>query len=239
MRLQKYLAQCGVASRRKAEEYIAAGRVEVNGLVVDTPGFTVDPDRDEVVVDGARVSVEKKVYYLLNKPRGYVSSTADRHAERLVTELVPAGERLHTVGRLDRDTQGLIILTNDGSLTQKLTHPGKQVAKTYEALVSGFPSRKDMEALAGGVEIELDDGTTYLTAPAQVMLIKRFSGQSLLTIAITEGKKRQVRKMCAAVGHPVIALNRTAIGSLTAGELAPGDFRELTPAEVEHLGRTK
>ena len=161
MRLQKYMAQCGVASRRKSEEMIAAGRVCVNGEAVLTPGLQVDPEADTVTVDGKTIAEDKKIYVLLNKPKGVVSTSADRHADQTVMDLLPIKERLFTVGRLDKDTEGLLILTNDGDLTFRLTHPSHEFNKIYEGLVKGIPSAGELKLFAEGVQIEDDDHTLH------------------------------------------------------------------------------
>ena len=234
MRLQKYMASCGVASRRKSEEMIAAGLVSVNGIVITTPGYDVDEFQDEVVVNGVKLARQAHVYYLLNKPCGVVSTVSDVHAEKTVLDLVPAGMRVHPVGRLDKDTEGLILLTNDGDLTFNLTHPGKVFDKTYRATVKGHVTGEDLHRLRSGVIID-NNGEPYQTAPARVKLLEQKKGSAKLELIIHEGKNRQVRKMCDAVGHPVIRLKRTALGSITAPELAPGEWRELTKEELTAL----
>ncbi len=238
MRLQKYMAQCGVASRRKSEGMIADGRVTVNGSVVDTPGVQVAPG-DVVLVDGAPIAPETKVYLLLNKPRGVVTTSADAHAERKILDLVAANERLYAIGRLDKDTEGLLILTNDGDLTFRLTHPSYHLGKVYEAVVKGQMTARALAALREGVTISLDDaGTkTYRTRPAEVTVMQRKRGSTRLAITLREGKKRQIRKMCAAVGHPVVALRRTAIGDIADDTLKSGEWRPLRPDEVAKLRR--
>ena len=234
MRLQKYMAQCGVASRRKSEEIIAAGRVTVDGQVVTTPGFDIDPNKNEVRVDGRALAEDKKIYIVLNKPRGVVCTSKDRHAERTVMDLLPHRERLFTVGRLDKDTEGLLILTNDGALTFRLTHPSHEFEKTYLCLVKGHPDEAALAALASGVAID-NEGELYRTAPATVRLIKSTRGGAKILMTIHEGKKRQVRKMCAAVGHPVVALKRISVGNLTLEGLGTGKWRNLSPEEIAYL----
>lgn len=234
MRLQKYLAACGVASRRKSEIMIAEGRVKVNGVVVNTPGFQVDPSKDCVMVDNRLIEREEKVYLMLNKPKDYVCTASDRHAKHTVFELLPQNERLFTVGRLDKDTEGILLLTNDGDLAYHLTHPSHEFNKTYLGLVKGVPSEKSLEQLANGVEIE-EDGHIYRTAPAQVELVKNFRSTARIRLIIHEGRKRQVRKMCQAIGHNIIELKREAIGELTATGLKTGEWRYLTDDEVDYL----
>ena len=225
-RLQKALARAGLGSRRACEELIADERVTINGQVA-LLGDRVDPDADEVAVDGVVVGVRPGlVHYLLNKPAGVVTTADDPQGRPTVVELVPAEPRVHPVGRLDLDTEGLLILTNEGELTHRLTHPSFGVDKEYLAEVEGTPSRGALRRLREGVE--LDDG---LTAPARVSLLS----DHLLRITIHEGRNRQVRRMCEAVGHPVVRLVRTRIGPLTDRTLAPGAWRDLTGEEVHEL----
>jgi 23S rRNA pseudouridine2605 synthase len=229
-RLQKLLARAGLGSRRVSEELIAEGRVTVNGDVA-VLGRRVDPARDHVELDGVPVVVrDDLVYYLLNKPTGYVSTTSDPHAEHTVVELVPATPRVFPVGRLDADTEGLLLLTNDGALTQLLTHASFGVVKTYLAEVDGDPAPSAVRRLREGVE--LDDG---ITAPARVKVVQRRGATTALELGIHEGRNRQVRRMCEAVGHPVRRLVRTRIGPLRDARLAPGTWRALTPTEVRRL----
>ncbi|MDO4288881.1 MAG: pseudouridine synthase [Eubacterium sp.] len=234
MRLQKYMAQCGVASRRKSEALIAEGRVTVDGVVVTTPGYDVDPAENAVCVDGRPVAQDQKIYIMLNKPKGVVCTSEDRHADRTVMELLPHRERLFTVGRLDKDTEGLLILTNDGDLTFRLTHPSHEFEKTYLCLVKGHPGEEALRALASGVDID-NEGEVYRTAPARVRLVRTTRGGTKIEMTIHEGKKRQVRKMCAAVGHPVVALKRVSVGRLTLEGLGTGKWRELSPQEIAYL----
>jgi 23S rRNA pseudouridine2605 synthase len=227
-RLQKVLARAGFGSRRVCEELIAEGRVQVNGQVAEL-GRRVDPEHDKVAVDGVQLSVRPgSVHYLLNKPRGVVTTAKDTHGRPTVVDLVPADPRVFPVGRLDADTEGLLLLTNDGDLAHRLTHPSFGVEKEYLAEVEGQPSPGAVRRLREGVE--LDDG---LTAPAQVALVP----PSALRIAIHEGRNRQVRRMCDAVGHPVVRLVRVRIGSLTDRRLKPGEWRPLTLEELRALER--
>ena len=226
IRLQKVLAQRGYGSRRLCEELIESGRVRVNGEVA-VLGRRIDPDHDLVEVDGHHVGVRPDlVYYLLNKPTGVVTTAKDPQGRRTVVELVPDEPRVFPVGRLDYDTEGLLLLTNDGELTNRLTHPRYGVEKEYLAEVSGIVSAGALRQLRDGVE--LDDGRT---APAKVSQPDR----GVLRIAIHEGRNRQVRRMCEAVGHPVTRLVRVRIGPLTDRRLAPGSWRPLTPAELKSL----
>jgi 23S rRNA pseudouridine2605 synthase len=230
MRLAKYLAHAGVASRRAAERMVAEGRVTLNGEAVSDPARDVG-DADELVVDGRPVGAHAaaRVVYVVNKPAGVLSTTRDTHGRRTVVELVPPAGRLYPVGRLDADTTGLILVTDDGDLAHRLTHPSFEVPKTYRARVRNPPVREpELRALREGVE--LDDGRT---SPARV----RSLGPAELELTIHEGRKRQVRRMCEAVGHRVEALERVAFGPLRLGDLPPGGHRRLSAAEVERLRR--
>jgi 23S rRNA pseudouridine2605 synthase len=228
MRLAKFLAHAGVASRRAAERLVADGRVTVGGEVVADPALDVD-ESSAVAVDGRPVRPEPREVYALNKPAGVVSTARDTHGRRTVVELVRSRRRLYPVGRLDADTTGLILLTNDGDLAELLSHPRYGVRKVYRARIRPPRlSRPALRALREGVA--LDDG---VTAPARV----RQPRPGVLEIAIREGRKRQVRRMCEAVGHRVIALERVAFGPLGLRGLAPGESRRLTRAEIERLRR--
>jgi 23S rRNA pseudouridine2605 synthase len=228
LRLAKYLAHAGVASRRAAELIIADGRVKVNGTVVTDPARDVDDDKT-VLVDGRPIHTagHERVVYALNKPKGVVSTASDPQGRPTVVELVPRRERLYPVGRLDADTTGLILLTNDGELAHRLTHPSFEVPRTYRARVRNAPVKEPaLHALRDGVELE--DGRT---APARV----RRLGNDHVELTIHEGRKRQVRRMCEAVGHPVKSLERVAFGPLRLGSLEPGEHRRLSAAELERL----
>jgi 23S rRNA pseudouridine2605 synthase len=228
MRLAKYLAHAGVASRRAADTMIAEGRVTVAGQVVLDPARDVD-EQSSLTVDGRVVSgPEQPVVYALNKPLGVLSTVQDTHGRPTVVSLVPdETRRLYPVGRLDADSSGLILLTNDGALAQRLTHPSFEVPKIYRVVVSGGPvGESALAKLRTGVRLE--DG---MTAPAQVRRVE----QGVLEVTIHEGRNRQVRRMCEAVGHPVLALERIAFGRLKLGELAPGASRPLTEAELTRL----
>ena len=219
------MARAGVASRRVCEELIAAGRVTVNGTTARI-GDRAGP-ADRIEVDDAVVMWEPSlVHYLVNKPRGVLSAAVDDRGRRCVTDLVPAAERVYPVGRLDADSEGLIIVTNDGELTHRLTHPRWGVEKEYLAHVDGIPARGALARLRRGVE--LDDG---MTAPATVSM----PHSAVLRIAISEGRNRQVRRMCEAVGHPVLRLVRTRIGPLVDPDLRPGEHRPLTADEVRQM----
>jgi 23S rRNA pseudouridine2605 synthase len=224
VRLNAYLARAGVASRRGADELIKAGRVLVNG----EPGQlnTFVQSRDRVEVDGKRVTLQKLTYILLNKPAGVVTTASDPHGRRTVVDLVPAEPRIVPVGRLDADTTGALLLTNDGQLSHRLAHPRYGVEKVYEAEVEGQPRDDALQRLRDGVELE--DGRT---APASA----RRLGPTKVELTIHEGRNRQVRRMLEAVGHPVVRLHRSAYAGLTPEGLEPGQWRELEPSEVERL----
>lgn len=225
-RLQKVLARAGLGSRRVCEELIARGRVTVNGEVA-VLGRRVDTGADRLAVDGVPVVVDPTlVHYLLNKPAGVITTAEDPHGRSTVLQAVPAEPRVFPVGRLDLDTEGLLILTNDGDLTHRLTHPSFGVEKEYLAEVEGSPGRLALRRLREGVE--LDDGPT---APAAAALV----APALVRITIHEGRNRQVRRMCEAIGHPVRRLVRTRIGPLAERRLAPGEWRALTAEEVRSL----
>lgn len=236
VRLQKYMAQCGVASRRHSEELIRAGKVMVNGKTVTQMGVLVS-DEDEIRVDGVLIKrEEKKVYIMLNKPSGYVTTVSDPRGRRTVLDLIDGvDERIYPVGRLDYDTTGLLLLTNDGDFAYESTHPGKMVAKTYLAEVKGRPSDDKLDMLRYGVDIG-----GFITSPADVEVIKNKEKSTILKIIIHEGRNRQVKRMCETIGHEVVKLKRTAIGNLSLGKLKTGQWRYLTPREVNlALGRAK
>lgn len=229
-RLQKILARAGVGSRRACEELIAAERVTIDGVVA-LLGDRVDPDAQRVELDGIPVVTSSEVvYYLLNKPAGVVTTARDPQARRTVIDLVPDEPRVFPVGRLDIETEGLLVLTNDGDLAQLLAHPSHGVEKTYVAEVVGEPGREALRRLRQGVELE--DGPT---APARVRVLGRRQGRSALAITIHEGRNRQVRRMCDAVGHPVERLVRTRIGPVHDERLAPGTWRKLHAVEIRSL----
>lgn len=232
MRLQKYMALCGVASRRKAEELILEGVVKVNNKVVQELGLTVDPDKDIIKVNDKRIVAEsRKVYIMLNKPVGFVTTLKDEKDRRIVTDLIEGvKERIYPVGRLDSDTTGLLILTNDGDLAYKLTHPSNEVMKRYIAIVEGVPNKWELEKFRSGLII---DGKP--TAEAFIKIAKRYEDESVLDIAIHEGRNRQVKKMCESINHPVKKLKRIAIGNLELGGLNLGNWRYLEESEVEYL----
>src|SRR5713226_5345317 len=241
-RLARFLAHSGIASRRHAEELIAAGRVQVNDIVVTAQGTRIHPGRDEVRVDGRVVhQAPERVYVLLHKPVGYVCTMHDPQRRPTVLDLLPAELRrlrVYPVGRLDRDTSGLLLLTNDGAFALRMSHPRYSMQKHYRVLVQGCPAETTLATLRQGVTITEDDGRRHKTAPAQVRVLQRTGTDCWLTISIHEGRKRQVRRMLAAVGHPVLELIRTGIGPLTLGDLPPGAWRYLTDEEVRMLMET-
>lgn len=232
MRLQKFMAKCGVASRRKSEELISQGLVKVNDKVIRELGTKIDPSKDIVKVEDKRIRLESnKVYIMLNKPIGYVTTLKDEKDRKVVTDLIQeVDERIYPVGRLDIDTTGLLLLTNDGDITYKLTHPSKEIPKRYIAIVEGVPNRGELEKFRKGLFI---DGKG--TAPADIKIAKRFDDESILDISIHEGRNRQVKKMCEAINHPVKKLKRISMGKLELGGLDIGNWRYLNQVEIEYL----
>jgi len=230
MRLQQFIASCGRASRRGAEDLIAAGRVAVNGQTAQL-GRRIDPRTDCVSVDGQVLEPERKIYILLNKPRGLVTTVRDTHGRGTVLDgLETLDERVFPVGRLDRDVEGVLFLTNDGDLAFRLTHPRFEVAKTYHAWVQGSMSLETAARLARGVQLE--DG---MTAPGRVRVLTRAKGQTQIELTIHEGRNREVKRMCSRVGHPVTRLTRVAFAGLTLGDLRTGEWRMLTSGEIASL----
>lgn len=231
IRLQKVLAQAGVASRRASEELIAEGRVEVNGRIITEQGTRVDPERDTIRVDGSRIPPPRRhLYLVLNKPRGVVSTMDDPQARPDLNQYVPRHQRLFHVGRLDTDTEGLLILTNDGDFANKLAHPSHEVPKTYLAEVEGRVDNKTLRRLQKG--LLLDDGPIK---PDKVRLVTRAASRSLVQLTLHEGRNRIVRRIFDSVGHPVRQLSRIAIGPVGLGQLAIGTTRELTREELGGL----
>ena len=240
-RLQKLLSIAGVASRRAAEELITQGRVEVNGEVVRTLGSKADPVQDVIKVDGRRLRLDiRPRYIMLNKPKGVVTTRHDPQRRRTVIDLLKGvREYVYPVGRLDYESEGLLLLTSDGDLAARLTHPRHAVERVYEAIVVGSPAADALDKLRRGIFL---DGSR--TAPAQIRragtrAASKASGGELTTLVITlhEGRNRQVRRMCASIGHPVRKLTRVRMGPLKLGELRAGEWRDLTPTEVEKLRR--
>lgn len=230
-RLQKIISAAGLMSRRTAEEYISAGRVTVNGRQASL-GDRADADKDRILVDGKELpSTGEKLYIMLNKPKGYVCTLSDERGRRMVTDLVAElGVRLYPVGRLDMDSEGLLLMTNDGEFANRMMHPSHEVTKTYFTWVRGGNIPGAVESLRLPMELE-----GYMIHPAQVELLKTLPGGALLSISIHEGRNRQVRKMCQAVGLKVTRLKRVKEGSLELGKLGPGQWRHLTHEELEML----
>lgn len=233
-RLQKFIANQGICSRRKAEEYIISGRVKVNGSVVIELGTKIDPNNDVVEVDDKKISniTGKKVYILLNKPIGYVTTTKDQFNRNTVIDLVKVKEKVLPVGRLDMYTSGAIILSNDGEFIYKITHPKYEVEKTYNVTLKGQITEEEVEKLKNGVEVE-----DYITGKAKVKILRidKEKDLSRVEIIIHEGKNREVRKMCEAIGRKVLALHRTKIGNISVKDLRLGTWRYLKPNEIKSL----
>ena len=230
MRLQKLLASCGLGSRRGCEELIVQGRVQVDRQVVTELGTRVDPGSQEIRVDGAVVRPAARIYYVLNKPAGVLSTNMDPEGRLRVIDIIPTEVRLFTVGRLDRMSEGLILVTNDGELANQLAHPRYGVTKTYRVQVAGSPTRATLEQVRTGVY--LDDG------PAQVDALRvkrRLARSTEMEMVLSEGRNREIRRVLARVGHKVLKLKRIALGPLRLGKLQPGEYRELTAAEVRSL----
>jgi 23S rRNA pseudouridine2605 synthase len=234
MRIQKYMAQCGVASRRKSEEIIAQGRVKVNDIMVTELGFKINPTKDVVKVDNKIIQMEKKkIYIALNKPEGYVTTVSDQFDRNKVLDLVKEiNERVYPIGRLDYDTSGLLLLTNDGDLAYKLTHPKHEINKKYIAVVKGNPTEEDLDLFRVGLDIE-----GYVTAPALIRVMNCWEKKTTVEIQIHEGKNRQIRKMCEKIGYPVLSLKRIGIGELEIGNLRKGCWRFLDDEEIKYLKR--
>jgi len=234
-RLQKYLAGAGIASRRKCEELIVQGQVRVNNSVVTELGTKVDPQKDIVEVKGKLIKyIEKKdySYILLNKPKGYLTSLSDPFGRPLVLDLLKGvKERVYPVGRLDFNSEGLLILTNDGELTYALTHPAKEVEKVYIVKVKGIPSPEKLKTLSKGVILE----NNYRISPCNIYLLKITNGNAILKIKIREGKKRQIRKMAEHIGHFVLKLRRTQLGPISLKGVKPGEYRYLNKEEIKSL----
>jgi 23S rRNA pseudouridine2605 synthase len=231
MRLNKYIAKAGIASRRRADELVFAGKVKINGAVVNTPGHNVE-EGEVVEVDGIVIRPSNRlIYIILNKPKGYITTASDEKGRPTVMDLVSdIDERLFPVGRLDYNTSGMLIMTNDGDLAYKLTHPKHEVEKTYRARVAGVLSDERVARLRKGVNIG-----GYVTNPAVVNVIKQMDRSAFVEIKIKEGKNRQIRKMFDAVGNKVVDLERIAIGKIYLGHLMPGHYRKLSVKEIEYL----
>lgn len=233
MRLQRFLARGGVASRRACEVLISEGKVSVNGVVITEPGTKVDPQTDEVLINGEVITLpEQEITIMLNKPKGYATTMSDAHAEHTVKELIPKDRfpSLYPIGRLDVDTSGLLLFTTNGDLGNALLHPKHHVDKTYVATIEGVLSTDDIKTLEAG--IVLDDGPC---APAKITVLSSESGYSVVEIIIHEGRKRQVRRMFKTLGHPVMELTRTRFANLELGDLELGDMRPLSDKEFDSL----
>ncbi len=234
MRLQKYMALCGVASRRKSEQIILSGKVKVNGKIVKELGQRINPEKDTVMVNENIIKPEvKKTYIMLNKPTGYVTTLKDEFNRKKVIDLIKGVDiRVYPVGRLDYDTRGLLLLTNDGDLTYKLTHPSYEIEKVYIAVVEGIPKEEELDRFRNGLKID-----NYVTSKAEIRIIKKLNNKTMLEIKIHEGRNRQVRKMCASINHPVLDLQRVSFGGIKLGDLKEGDWRYLTNKEIDYLTR--
>ena len=232
MRLEKFLSESGITSRRDAKKYIAAGRVTVNGERVLIPGTHITPQQDEITFDGEPIHGKpQQLYLMLNKPAGYVTTVRDERGRPTVMALVSdISERIYPVGRLDLDTEGLLLMTNDGDFAHRILHPSHEIQKTYVASVEGHPNRREIQRLQEGIEIE--DG---IITSAKVNQIGKKEGQTQFKVVIHEGKKRQIRRMFHAISHDVLHLKRVGIGSLSLGRLSTGKYRPLTPTEIESL----
>ena len=236
VRLQKFIADCGITSRRKAEELILQGKIKVNGKVVTELGTKINPQKDVVLYNNKQIQNDNKsVYILLNKPIGYVTTVKDQFSRNSVLDLVKVKERIVPVGRLDMYTSGALILTNDGDFVYQVTHPKHEINKTYTVTINGKISNEAVQKLRDGVKIE--DKETYITKPAKVKILKidEEKNQSRLEITIHEGKNRQVRKMCEAVGHKVLALHRSKIAGIDVKDLPLGKWRFLNQNEVKRI----
>lgn len=230
-RLQKFMASCGVASRRKCEEYILEGKVKVNGVLVRELGTKVIPGKDIIEYNGKEIiPEEKKVYIMLNKPEGIITSVKDEKDRKTVIDIINIKERIYPIGRLDYDSSGLLLLTNDGDIYNKIIHPRVKMIKRYIAVVKGEFTNSEINKFKKGVDIG-----GYITAPASIKVIKFEENKSTVEIGIHEGKNRQIRKMCSALGHDVIALKRVAIGNIKLGYLKRGEYRELTKEELDYI----
>jgi pseudouridine synthase len=234
LRLQKYLASCGVSSRRQAEQLILAGKVQVNGQLITELGTRVDPEQDQVQVDGKRVyPPTHKIYLLYHKPKGVVSTCHDPEGRKTVLDSLPpelADQGIHPVGRLDQYSSGALLLTNDGDFTLRLTHPRYGCSKTYHVWVQGKPKESDLRLWSKGVLL----GKTP-TLPAEINILQQDEGKTLITVILHEGRNRQIRRICEELGYPVYSLIRVAVGTISLGDLLPGNYRNLSSEEVAAL----
>jgi len=230
-RLQKYMASCGVASRRKCEEIIIAGKVKVNGVLVNELGTKVNHLEDIVEYEGKIISKEEnKVYIMLNKPEGYISSVRDEKGRDTILDIVKVKERVYPIGRLDYDSSGLLLLTNDGEIYNKIIHPSVEIVKKYIAVVTGEITENDIKKFEMGIDIG-----GYITAPAEIKIISYDKDISTIEIGIHEGKNRQIRKMCATINHEVLSLKRISMGQLKLGYLKRGEYRNLNKDEINYI----
>lgn len=230
-RLQKVMARCGVDSRRNCEKIILEGRVKVNGIIINELGTKVDLDEDIILVDNKSISLEEnKVYIMLNKPEGYVTTVKDEFDRLTIMDLVKVSERIYPIGRLDSDSSGLLILTNDGDIYNNIIHPRSSIDKVYIAKVKGIFKANEMRKFESGIDIG-----GYVTAPSNISIIHEDEDTCKVKISIHEGKNRQIRKMCAALGHEVITLKRVSVGELNIGELKKGQWRYLSHKEIDYI----
>lgn len=232
MRLQKYIAKCGIASRRSSEGIILQGRVSVNGKIIKELGTKINPEDDIVKVDNKTISLEsEQIYIVLNKPVGYITTAKDQFNRPTVIDLIKdVKERVFPVGRLDYDTSGLLILTNDGELTYKLTHPKHEINKTYIAKLKGNPTLDELLRFRNGLKIE-----DYITSKSFIDIIKKYDNSCLAKITIHEGKNRQIRKMCDAINHTVLSLKRIEMGNIKLNDIKIGSWRYMTNSEIQYL----
>lgn len=230
-RLQKFMASCGIASRRKCEELILSGKVKVNGVVVTELGVKVNGNKDKIEYNEKIIKPEeKKVYILLNKPEGYITSVKDEKNRKTVLDIVKVEERIYPIGRLDYDSSGLLLLTNDGDIYNKIIHPRVEITKKYIAVVQSEFKKQELEKFKKGVDIG-----GYITAKAEIKVLKYEDDKTTVEIGIHEGKNRQIRKMCAALNHNVLALKRISIGKIKLGNLKRGEYRDLTREELNYI----
>jgi 23S rRNA pseudouridine2605 synthase len=230
-RLQKYLAECGIASRRKCEQLILDGKIKVNGTVIKNLGIKIDPDKDIVEYDGRVVAkVQHNIYIMLNKPTGFITTVKDQFGRPSVLDIIKIKDRIYPVGRLDCDTSGLLLLTNDGDIANKLMHPKHEIDKVYIAKIRGIPDDKDLDRFRNGLLLD-----NRLTAKAKIEILKKINNDALVKIVIHEGRNRQIRRMCELIGHPVMTLKRIKIGDLELGNLKVRQWRYLSGEEVQYL----
>ncbi|WP_139904603.1 pseudouridine synthase [Clostridium thermarum] len=230
-RLQKYMAHCGIASRRKCEELILAGKVTVNGVVITELGTRIDPTGDKIYVDGVLIQPEERMRYIaLNKPVGYVTTVKDEKNRPTVLDLIKVEERIYPIGRLDYNTSGLLLLTNDGDVYNRVIHPRKAINKVYVALVRGLITEDKIQRFKTGIDIG-----DYITAPASLEILSVSKNSTTVKIVIHEGKNRQIRRMCEKIGNPVLELKRVKVGNISLGNLPLGKWRELTAEEINYL----